>query len=203
MAAITLKTPRLTLRRPERADASRIALLVGDWKVASMLASVPWPYTLDDARSWLAACRFGLVEHGHEIFAIAIPGEGLIGVVGLHVREEGVELGYWLGEPYWGRGLASEAAKAVVDYGFAVFDLPAIRAGHFEENAASARVLGKLGFRYLDEAPRAKACRARGSEVPERAMELTQAEWRGRLRGARAGTPSEDGMRVLLPLADG
>ena len=59
-----------------------------------------------------------------------------------------MEIGYWLGEPYWGRGIATRAVRALIDYAFAHFDLMRLYATVFEWNPASARVLEKAGFTY-------------------------------------------------------
>jgi RimJ/RimL family protein N-acetyltransferase len=63
-------------------------------------------------------------------------------------RHDNAEIGYWLGAPFWGRGYCTEGARAVVAYGFAVLGLHRIHAMHFTRNAASGRVLEKLGMRF-------------------------------------------------------
>jgi RimJ/RimL family protein N-acetyltransferase len=99
------------------------------------------------ARAWLE--QMG-TQSPESIFAIASV-EGLIGVIGLHVQPDvyrkSAELGYWLGEPYWGKGIATMAVKAMVEYGFIQLGLVRIYANVFEGNPASNRVLEKAGFR--------------------------------------------------------
>jgi RimJ/RimL family protein N-acetyltransferase len=84
-------------------------------------------------------------------FAITLAGTGEVcGVIGLRVEPEHrrAELGFWLGVPYWGRGYCTEAAQAVVAFGFEVLKLNRIYAGHFKGNTASQRVMLKLGMRH-------------------------------------------------------
>ena len=110
--------------------------------------------------------------------AITLDGE-LIGGIGVGTKpdrsDEEWELGYWLGEPYWNRGYASEAAIAVRDYAFEVVGLQQIVAGHYADNHASGRVLTKLGFRYYAEAQR--YCLARGTNVRCLEMALPRERW--------------------------
>jgi [ribosomal protein S5]-alanine N-acetyltransferase len=77
-------------------------------------------------------------------------GDTLYGGVGLRIEREHsrAELGYWIGLPYWGKGYATEAAKALVQYGFEILGLHRIFACHFARNSASARVLQKVGMRH-------------------------------------------------------
>jgi len=109
--------------------------------------SFPYPYTDGDAKHWL---RFACDQRPETHFAIANPEEA-IGGIGL-VRQSDVnrisaEIGYWLGEPFWGRGIASRAVRALTEYAFANFNLLRIYAWVFEWNPASARVLEKAGYR--------------------------------------------------------
>lgn len=106
----------------------------------------PYPYTVEDARVWLES----VIGYEPETnFAIDVAGEaaGGIGFTLLHdVARRSAEIGYWLGEEFWGRGIATEALIAVTNHAFANFDLCRIYAHVFEWNRASARVLEKAGF---------------------------------------------------------
>jgi RimJ/RimL family protein N-acetyltransferase len=103
------------------------------------------------------------------VYAIDLTGEGLIGCIGAHARRTGdVEFGYWIGRPFWGRGLATEAACAVAEEARA---LGSLRAGHFVDNPASGRVLEKAGFRYTG-AVELRFSLARGEKAATRIMEL-------------------------------
>lgn len=106
----------------------------------------PFPYTTADAREWLERTAG---ESPTQNFAIVVDGAagGGIGLrLGTDVFRRSVELGYWLGEPFWGRGIATEAARAVTDYAFVTFDVCRVEAWVFGWNPASMRVLEKAGF---------------------------------------------------------
>jgi len=82
-------------------------------------------------------------------FAVVVDGAAVGGISlepGEDVFRRSAEIGYWLGEPFWGRGIATEAVRAVSDYAFATFDVCRLEAGVFSWNAASARVLEKAGY---------------------------------------------------------
>jgi [ribosomal protein S5]-alanine N-acetyltransferase len=106
----------------------------------------PHPYTLENAHAFLS---FLLKEVPQTTFAIATVSEA-IGCIGLRlgsdVHRKTAELGYWLGEPFWGRGIMSEAVSEFTRWAFEAFELQRIFAEPFENNAASARVLEKAGF---------------------------------------------------------
>jgi RimJ/RimL family protein N-acetyltransferase len=170
----SLTTERLILRPLEHADAERIALLADNWKVASMTGRIPHPYSLADAEAFLA---YALKTTGEEIFAIT-ESALLIGCIGLDARKPpGCEIGYWLAEAFWGRGLATEAARALVSYAFNERGESEIRAGYFADNPASGRVLRKLGFRYCRSEMRPS--HARGHEVETHDMVLRREDWKG------------------------
>jgi [ribosomal protein S5]-alanine N-acetyltransferase len=169
-----LKTERLVLRPFRRSDADEFARLSGDWAVASMTSDIPYPFSPAQALGWLKPVR------GEERFGIELDGQ-LIGGVGFYRRPSGVaELGFWLGQPWWGHGYATEAGRAVVNHGFSDPRLPAFSSAHFLDNRASAGVLAKLGFEPTGHA--LIACAARQCEVE------VVTYWLDRKR-ARAGEP--------------
>jgi RimJ/RimL family protein N-acetyltransferase len=152
-----LATERLTLRPFRRGDAGEFARLAGDWRVASMTSDIPYPFSAQQALAWLkpvrGEVRFGILHQGQ-----------MIGGVGFYRRPSGAaELGFWLGRQWWGRGYATEAARAVVRLGFAGHRLPGFSSAHFVDNLASARVLAKLGFQSAGRG--SIACAARGCDV--------------------------------------
>jgi RimJ/RimL family protein N-acetyltransferase len=147
MLVPTIATERLRLRPYDLSDVPELARLIGTREVAENLLRVPHPYTEQDARTFILSVR----ESGEARFAIALAEEqNLIGGIGLriHVQHPRAELGYWLGTPYWGRGYATEASRAVVHYGFETLGLRRIYASAFRENIASAKVLQKLGMQH-------------------------------------------------------
>lgn len=108
----------------------------------------PHPYTTSDAEQWIHAAIQAMPQTH---FAIAIHGEA-VGGIGLDLQTDvfrrSAEIGIWLGEEYWGRGIATEAVRAMTDFAFANFDLCRIYAGVFEWNPASMRVLEKGGYSF-------------------------------------------------------
>ena len=135
-----LHTPRLTLRPFRLADASRFVALAGDPAVARMTSDIPHPLHVWQCRRWLRQAR------GEVRFAIQREDE-LIGGVGYFCHRPRVgELGFWLGQAFWGQGLATEAARAVVQYAFTAGKLAALTSANFVDNPASARILSKLAF---------------------------------------------------------
>ncbi|MCC6751564.1 MAG: GNAT family N-acetyltransferase [Deltaproteobacteria bacterium] len=130
-------------------DLSALVRLADDRRIWQHLRNrFPHPYTEADGLAWLALAE-AMRPETH--FALALePDEELVGGIGLilgaDVYVQSAELGYWLGEPYWGRGIATRAVRAICDWAFATFELERIHAGVFDWNPASARVLEKAGF---------------------------------------------------------
>ncbi len=106
----------------------------------------PYPYTMEDAASWVKAQRDSDPSRN---FAIANADEA-IGAIGLRLMDDVyrrfTEVGYWLGEPFWGQGIATEALRALTEYAFTTFSVVRLEAFVKEWNPASARVLEKCGF---------------------------------------------------------
>jgi RimJ/RimL family protein N-acetyltransferase len=140
---VQIRTQRLVLRPPAVADAARISLLAGDYDVACMTGTIPHPYSEQKAAEWLS----GAIE-GEEGVVFMIERDGtLVGCTGYRAFDaDHAELGYWIGKPYWGHGYATEAVRALVAHAFDADGFSYLRAGHFADNAASERVLRKLGF---------------------------------------------------------
>jgi RimJ/RimL family protein N-acetyltransferase len=139
-----LKTARLKLRAPRREDAKVLSSLANDSRVAENTARIPHPYRVADAEDFIAAANS---RENEACFAV-IREDRLIGVCGVGAREEGPELGYWLGVPFWGRGYATEAARAAVDYAFGELGCETLLAGARVTNPASRRVLEKCAFQW-------------------------------------------------------
>ena len=147
----TLITHRLVLRPFRDADVSQLTLLANDERIARTTLLIPYPYQEETAREWIATHR-GKFERGEDVvFAVTIQeGEELVGAVGLsivHEHKRG-ELGYWMGVPYWNQGFCTEAARAVVAYGFEELKLNKICANHFVTNPASGRVMIRIGMTH-------------------------------------------------------
>lgn len=147
MVQTTIRTQRLRLRPMDAADAPRIAELVANENIVRMLEQVPWPYSLEDARGHITRSAERWQNGEAYNFAITLPGEGFIGTIGLERLESGIhDLGYWLGERYWGNGYMTEAARAVVQWAQDELGQTQLESGHFEDNPVSQSVLTRIGF---------------------------------------------------------
>jgi RimJ/RimL family protein N-acetyltransferase len=173
----TLLTQRLILRPPQLGDAEPIARYLNDMEVAGNLARVPHPYHLSDARAWLRSQRIDLAS-SEASFAIELAGEGYVGHIGYQPVGETVVIGYWLGKPFWGRGIMSEAAAAAVDWFFNATDAEAIYSGVFHFNAASLAIQKRLGFTETGRST--LLCLARGAELEHIDTKLTRSVWKAR-----------------------
>jgi [ribosomal protein S5]-alanine N-acetyltransferase len=142
-----LETQRLVLRSWNQSDIPELVPLIGTREVAATTLRIPHPYREEHAREFLSS----IAKENELRLSVRLRRDGrLVGGIGLHPNapNQHAELGYWLGVPFWGNGYASEAAHAVVCYGFEQIQLHRIFASHFEGNAASARILQKLGMRH-------------------------------------------------------
>jgi RimJ/RimL family protein N-acetyltransferase len=173
-----IRTTRLVLRPLRASDDARIFALFANWNVMRFLSSPPWPYAAENAREFV---RQRVGETQTPTMAIT-QDNALIGVTDVIVkpasavqRERGYSLGYWLGEPYWGRGYMSEAARAFIAHVFATIPDDTIFSGAFKENAASLRIQGKLGFARDGEAM--FFANPQGREMPHVATSLTRARF--------------------------
>ena len=140
-----LVTPRLTLRPPIALDADDIAHWLSDWDVAKMLGRSPYPYTLEDAKKWLATVG------GHEKQVYSIHRQSLIGVAGFVGTGQTRSLGYWLAKPWHGQGFMREALTCLLDLVFSDPKLLKIEAGVVMDNPASLKLQTNLGFEITGE----------------------------------------------------
>lgn len=145
-----LTTPDLVLRAPTMDDVQAIAALANNRNISSMLQSVPYPYYDRHAEEFIA--QVSKPEAGECVFAITESSTGvLMGMCGLHLVQRRYELphmGYWLGEDFWGKGYATQAARALVDLFFKAGSEDTLLISVMETNTASRRVIEKCGGRY-------------------------------------------------------
>jgi RimJ/RimL family protein N-acetyltransferase len=147
----TLETDRLILRPFSLDDAPIVQELAGERDIADTTLNIPHPYEDGVAEAWIATHQESYERKGHLHFAIVLRStDALIGAIGLttNPEHESAEIGYWVGKPYWNCGYCTEAAKAVVAYGFDVLKLNRIYAHHFSRNPASGRVMQKIGMTH-------------------------------------------------------
>lgn len=163
-----IQTDRLVLRPFRDADASRVAALIGNLSVSRWLTRVPHPYSHDDARSF-----FARNAQDDMVRAVTRADDAADEIIGCCSIQN--ELGYWLGQPFWGLGYASEAATALVDRYFSRCQTD-LRSGYMLGNAASARVLSKLGFAPTQI--EVASCQSTRAPVKVQKMVLSPEIWR-------------------------
>lgn len=143
------KTERLTLRQLKLEDAAAFSRLAGDYDIACMTGTIPHPFPLLSAEIRLmmlmAQQRRGLAYP----YAVTKDGGEMIGIADLFRREPGgdLEIGYWIGKPYWGLGYMTEICEALIAEAEATLGVKKLVAGVFADNPGSMRVLQKLGFK--------------------------------------------------------
>lgn len=144
-----IRTARLLLRPFSPDDAAAVQHLAGAREIADTTLNVPHPYPDGAAEEWIASHSSAFEAQQLAVYAITTA-DDLLGAVGLVLEPQHslAELGYWVGTPYWGHGYATEAARALVAFGFAQLELNRIQARHFVRNPSSGRVMQKLGMRF-------------------------------------------------------
>lgn len=149
-----LESERLSLRILTLEDAGWIAQGTTNRKVTDMTGGIPYPNPALGAELRVLTCRAAEANRGDRVRAIIRKADRAgMGMIGLHPRKDGAwEFGYWLGEPYWSQGYASEAAQLLLNAADLAGIAPIV-AGHYADNPASGRVLEKCGFVYTGEVP--------------------------------------------------
>jgi RimJ/RimL family protein N-acetyltransferase len=141
-----LETERLILRAPQLGDVNHVAALANDKRIAENTRRIPHPYRRSDAEDFIAAVN---VPNGEIAFVIALRDGPVVGACGLAMQDDSApDVGYWLGVKHWGKGYATEAVRAVIDFAFTDLDHEALSAGARVTNPASRRILEKCGFQW-------------------------------------------------------
>ena len=173
-----VETARLVLRAPRLDDAPAVVRLINDRRIAENLSRVPHPYSRQDAEMFIAGANRADDEVA---FLVTLHDGTLIGGSGVGtLRGVHPEIGYWFGVPYWGRGYATEAARAVIAYAFDELGHEALEGGARVSNPASRRVLEKCGYAWTGVA--LTRVRALGTSVPCDRFHLDRADWQARRR---------------------
>jgi ribosomal-protein-alanine N-acetyltransferase len=172
----TLETERLILRPLELADAARIQELFPQWEIVRLLnAVVPWPFPADGALRHIRDTALPLIEQGESwdwTLRLKTEPEMIIGRIGLYLGED--NRGFWMGLPWQGQGLMTEAVIAVTDYWFGVLGFPVLRVPKAVENVGSRRISEKTGMRVVEVKEREYVSGRLQTEV----WEVTAEEWR-------------------------
>lgn len=139
--------PSYHLRRWQKGDERSLVRYANNYHIwRNVRDAFPHPYTSDDAFHWINMCESEKIP---TVFAIEVEGEA-VGCVGIVLQKDifckNAEIGYWLGEPFWGKGIITEAVLEVTDYAFRTFALHRLYAGVMAHNPASMKVLEKTGY---------------------------------------------------------
>jgi RimJ/RimL family protein N-acetyltransferase len=153
-------------------DAQALAELINDRRIAENTARIPHPYSVADAMTFIDSAM-----RGSELaLLITLHDDTIVGTCGLgRLRGDTPEIGYCLGVPYWGRGYATEAARAVIDHAFGALGHAVLEAGARVSNPASRRVLEKCGFQWTGVV--LQRVRAINSAVPCDRFRLDRGLW--------------------------
>ena len=146
---LQLNTTRLKLRKIQVEDVPSLVQYANNRKISDNILNIPYPYQEPDAVFRIGYVFQGFKNKTRYVFAIVVKDhEEFIGEISLHLDNAGnlAELGYWIGEPFWNKGIATEAVEAVLKFGFTQLNLNTIYATCHEENIASYKVLTNNGM---------------------------------------------------------
>ncbi len=146
----TITTKRLVLRLFQKSDAEAVTRLCNNFNIYNNTLYLPFPYTLEDALSWIEHHLDNFNANKSYEFAITNKESGeLYGAIALsnNQRFHNGEIAYWIGEEYWGNGYATEAAQAILQFAFNEKQYHKVYARYFRSNPASGRVIEKLGMK--------------------------------------------------------
>jgi ribosomal-protein-alanine N-acetyltransferase len=174
-----LDTDRLVLRPFTLADAATVYELAGERAIAATTLTLPHPYPKGLATEWIRTHANAFAQGTAVNLAIVLKSGPLCGTIGLGLVPEFqlAELGYWVGKPFWGQGYCTEAARAVLAYGFTTLALNRIQATHFVDNPASGRVMEKIGMTY--EGCRRQHTRKWGVFKDIKLYGILRSDWQG------------------------
>lgn len=147
---LMITTERLILRLFQTSDAETVATLCNNYSIYKSTLYLPFPYSLDDALSWIEFHYDNFIEDFSYEFAVTDKETGeLYGAIGLsnEIDFNQGEIAYWIGEQYWGKGYATEAAQAIVQFAFEEKKLHKVFARYFSSNPASGKVMEKIGMK--------------------------------------------------------
>ena len=184
-----ISTERLDLTLPEPEDARRLFALVGGEQRREVCGTLVWdgPDSLDEIKHWIARCHDAVFEEWGYHWVIRdrtgtfAPEQGAVmGAIGTRPRDTPgrADVGYWLGVPYWGRGIMNEALSALLDRCFSDFDMSKVEADVFAENARGRRLVESVGM--SQEGTIRHAYRKYGRWVDMATYGILAAQWRNR-----------------------
>ena len=151
-----IKTHSLVLMPFNVEDGKEVQTLADNYNVAKTTLEIPHPYLDGIAESWITSVLHKWRTRTGVAYAVRLPTSNqLVGVVSLmDIKQHDAKLGYWIGEPYWGQGYCTEAAKALVNFAMKELDITYIMAEHVTSNPASGCVMQKIGMEHMQSTRR-------------------------------------------------
>lgn len=142
-----IETERLVLSQLQEGDIPFVTEYLQDKIFSDLTSNIPYPYTREHAEFWMKMSRESFENNTGYTFAVRNKEGNILGAIGLHDREDDkAELGYWMGKPFWNKGYITEAATALIGFGFQELQLNKIYATYFLQNPASGRIMEKVGM---------------------------------------------------------
>ena len=147
-----LVTERLLLRGFQLTDATEVQALAGNYNVSKPTLNIPYPYQPGMAEEWISGHEQGWRTRSNPVYAITLRTKNqLVGAISLmNADDSQAEMGYWIGEPYWGMGYCTEAATELIRWAFSELGLDRIVAEHLVTNPASGKVMQKVGMQPVE-----------------------------------------------------
>ena len=175
-----LTTMRFVMRQLQQKDLGQLVIRCNNENISKQTYNLPFPYTEEFAELRLGFIGDGFLKGERIVWLITEKNTGIIvGEMGLHLKKEHetAELGYWVAEEFWGKGIATEVLAFVLDFGFRELGLHKIFATHFGDNPASGKVMQKCGMKH--EGVLRSHVNSRGEYKDLVQFGLLQSEWKG------------------------
>ena len=149
-----IETERLIIRPFKDEDYKRVYEVCNDYELAKTTLGIPIPYTEENAKTFIEKTKKRLEDNISYELAVCFkenPNKvvGCVSLVGINPVARKAEMGYWVARELWGKGIATEAARAIIKFGFEKLNLHSIMARYFNENTASGKVMQKCGMKYV------------------------------------------------------
>ena len=149
-----IKTKRFIIRPFKKSDANQVYEVCNDFEISKTTLGIPFPYTLEDATNFIKYTNDAISNQKSYELAITLKENsdelvGCISLMGIKRPADKAELAYWVAKKFWNNGIATEAAKAITEYGFHTLKLNSIFVRFLDNNPASGKVMEKIGMKYV------------------------------------------------------
>ena len=149
-----IETKRFIIRPFKKSDANQVYEVCNDFEISKTTLGIPFPYTLEDATNFIKYTNDAISNQKSYELAITLKENsdelvGCISLMGIKRPADKAELAYWVAKKFWNNGIATEAGKAIIEYGFNTLNLNSIFARFLDNNPASGKVMEKIGMKYI------------------------------------------------------